>query len=130
MSVLKLYKAEDNSLITEAPGTGNTVTFTLRADESEEGTKRLYAKCNVGYQATEVTVTPTGTNNTMWQLNTDAGEEEPTEGWEDWGESISLGVVTTSETYFWVRAKSAPGDSVGADTSVTLVASGIAEEVV
>ncbi len=133
MSVLKLYKAADDQLISEAPTTTYAVKFTLRADlEEVSAPKRLYAKCDTGYQATAVTVTPTGTGNIMWQLHPSDSATPPAvdhADWEDYGDPVALGTVTTANRYFWVRAKAETGELMGPDEAVTLVASGVGEVV-
>lgn len=130
MSVLKMYFSADDSLVSESPSTVNPVEFTLRADQEEVGSPvRLYAKCDSGYQATVCTVEPTGTSSNKWELNDSEGESAPTEGWEDPGVSISLGTVTTSPRYFWVRAFASDDEEINTDTSVTLDLEGVGEEV-
>jgi hypothetical protein len=127
MSVLKMYFASNDQLVSEAPTTTYAVSFTLRADLEANDSVRLYAKCDTGYQATTVTVTPEGTTATKWQLAPDVTGSAGT--YEAAGDPLSLGTVTTSNTFFWAKALSTSDESIGIDTSVTLKLEGIGEAV-
>ncbi len=121
----KIYKASDDSVVTEAPGTANAVAFTLRADLEESDSIRLYALAEATYEVTTGTVTPTGTSATKWQLAPDSGGSEGS--YEDAGDPLVLGTIGAStKVHFWAKALSANIETPIEDKTVTLVLSGVA----
>jgi len=129
-SVLKLYRASDNSLLSPQGEFANAVTFTLRADLEETDSVRLYAECDAGYQATDVVVEPEGATNDKWSLAPDVAESPGT--YENWGVALSLGTVGAGaggRVYFWARARATDDEEIGVDNSVLLSVEGIGESV-
>ena len=127
MAYIKIYKASDDSEVSSAPTTTNAVTFTLRADQSEEGTPiELYVKADNGYVVDDVTITPTGTSATKWALAPDSGGSPGTYG--AYGAALDLGdgCNDTTGISFWVKAKATSDETPINDVSVTLVVAGVA----
>ena len=128
MSYIKLYRASDDSQLTEDQT--NPVSYTLRADLNEEDEKRLYAQADAGYQVTGVEVNPTGTTSEKWNLAPDSSGTAGTYGAD--GALIELGTVGDAEgtrVYFWAKAKATDDEDPVNDDSVTLEVTGIAEAV-
>ena len=127
MAYIKLFKASDDSQVSEAPTTTNAVSFTLRADQNQVGSyQRLYALADDGYACSTVVVTPTGDTAAKWQLDSDnAGS--PSGSPEAYGDPLTLGDVgDTTKVYFHARAKATDDETPVNDVTVTLVLSGIA----
>ena len=126
MAYIKLFFASNDVQVSEAPTTTNAVSFTLRADLNEVGSGiRLYALADDGYLVSGVSITPTGTTYEKWDLATDAAGSIGS--WQGYGSALSVGLVNdTDKSYFWTRAKATDDETPVNDTSVTLVASGIA----
>lgn len=127
MAYIKMFKASDDSQVSESGTTTNAVTFTLRADQNEEGTaQELYVKADDGYVVDDVTITPTGTKAAKWALAPDNAGSPGTYG--AYGAALDLGDGcndTTGKT-FWVKAKATSDETPSNDTSVTLVVAGVA----
>jgi hypothetical protein len=126
-SPLKVYFASNDVLVSEAPTQTNAVSFTLRADLEQTASVRLYAKNDSGYKTTSTTVVGAGTGIARWETASDNAGSPGT--YQAANVSLSLGEVTTSPTYFWVRASAVIGEAVAKDVSVTFDAEGIAEVV-
>ena len=127
MAYIKIYKASDDSEVSSAPTTTNAVTFTLRADQNEEGTaQELYVKADNGYVVDDVTVTPTGTKAAKWALAPDSGGSPGTYG--AYGAALDLGdgIDDTTGKTFWAKAKATSDETPINDVSVTLVVAGVA----
>ena len=127
MAYIKLYKASNDSEVSSAPTTTNAVTFTLRADQAEEGTaQELYVKADNGYVVDDVTVTPTGAKAAKWALAPDSGGSPGTYG--AYGAALDLGdgCNDTTGISFWVKAKATSDETPINDVSVTLVVAGVA----
>ena len=127
MAYIKIFFAADDVQVSAAPTTTNAITFTLRADQNEEGTPvRLYALADSGYVVATTVVTPTGTTATKWALAPDAAG--PAAGvFEAYGDPHALGTVgDTDKVYFWVKAKAIDTEIPVNDVTVTMVVSGIA----
>ncbi len=128
MAYIKLFKASDDSQISEAPTTTNAVSFTLRADLNEVGSwQRLFALADTGYVVSDAEITPTGTTAAKWQLCPDDSGDPDEENAEAYGATLELGEVgDTTKVYFHARAKATSDETPVNDVSVTLVASGVA----
>ena len=126
MAYIKLFYASDDVQVSESPTLTNAVTFSLRADNNEEGSYvRLYALADDGYVVSTTVVTPTGTTAAKWQLAPDDSGSPDTP--EAYGDPLALGEVgDTTKVYFHVRAKATDDEAPVNDTSVTLVVSGVA----
>ena len=141
---LKLYFANDDSLISSIGELANAVELILRADLNEENEVRLYALNDTGYQTTETELSlvdsdyrydpGTGIRSkdehddpatlTMWALALDIYDESGV--YEDWGADLELGTVgDTDKVYFWAKAKAIDTEDVKKDVSVALKAEGI-----
>ena len=126
MSILKLYKASDDSLIPASPSESNTIEFTLDPSIEESGEIRVYAKTDLGYKTTTTAVVLSGTNVARWQR---APDSSGSAGVYDAGDvSMSLGTVTNAvPVYFWVKATSLNTEGFQKDTTVTLTLTGTGE---
>jgi hypothetical protein len=126
MSVLKMYKASDNSLVSEAGQFGNAINFTLRADLEQQESVRLYAMCDTGYEATEVEVEGEGTSIARWEI---APDNDGSEGaYQAASTPLELGTVGAGvggRVYFWVRASALDTEPIGIDNTVTFKLEGI-----
>lgn len=129
MAHIKLFRASDNSEITEDQT--NPKEFTLRADLNETQERRVYAEADTGYSVTGVDVVPTGATAARWRLAPDeAGPASGTYG--AGGAGIQLGTVGAGEggrVFFWVESGAIDSEEPSTDTSVTLEVSGIASAV-
>jgi len=126
MAYIKLYFAEDNSVVSE--NQDNPVEFTLRADLEESDEVRLYAEADTGYSVTGVEVDPTGTSAARWRLAPDDGGSAGTYGAA--GAEIALGTVGAGaggRVFFWAEASAVDTEDPINDTSVTLEVTGVAE---
>ncbi len=127
---IKLFFAEDDVQVSEAPVTTNAVTFILRADLDEEKEVRLYAMADDGYEVDDVEVQPVGDTADKWALAPDAAG--PAAGsYGDWGAKIELGTVgyDAGKIYFWAKAKAISSEIPVNDTEVVLDTQGIARAV-
>ena len=126
MAYIKLYFAEDNSVVSE--NQDNPVEFTLRADLEESDEVRLYAEADTGYSVTGVEVDPTGTSAARWRLAPDDGGSAGTYGAA--GAEIALGTVGAGaggRVFFWAEASAVDSEDPVNDDSVTLEVTGVAE---
>jgi len=126
MSYIKLYRASDDSVVSE--DSSNPVAFELRADLNEEDEIRLYAQADSGYQVTDTEVDPTGTTSDKWNLAPDDNGSTGTYGAD--GAKIELGTVGDAEgtrVHFWAKAKATDDEDPVNDATVTLEVTGIAE---
>ncbi len=125
---IKLFFTSDDVQVSAAPTTTHAVTFTLRADQNEVGTPvELYALADDGYIVDGVTITPTGTTATKWDLAPDSGGSPGAFG--AYGDALSLGdgIGDTTHVPFWIKAKAVDTETPTNDVSVTLVVAGIAK---
>lgn len=127
MSQLKLYFASNDTQISESPSEVNAVEVTLRADLEESDSVRLYAKCDAGYKATGTTIIITGTNAAQWEIAPDNAGSAGT--YVAGSTGISVGEVTASATYFWVRASALNTEAIQKDVTVKVRAEGVGEAV-
>lgn len=124
MAFIQLYKASDDSLVSESPETDNAVVISLRADLEEEKEVRLYLKSKEGYEHNEVKVEPLGDTAVKWSLARDASGSSDAYGKE--GQTLTIGEVNDiTKTYFWVKAKSSKEELPKKDVSVSLQVTGI-----
>ena len=124
MAYIQLYKASDDSLVSESPETDNAVVISLRADLEEEKEVRLYLKSKEGYEHNEVRVAPLGDTAVKWSLARDASGSSDVYGKE--GQTLTIGEVNDiTKTYFWVKAKSSKEELPKKDVSVSLQVTGI-----
>lgn len=124
--MIKLYRASDDSLISEDGS--NPISFTLRADLNESDSIRVYAEAEAGYIVTSTTAQPTGTTNLKWALAPDDNGSEGT--YAPNGDQITLGTVENGESgrvHFWVQAEASDDEEVQVDETVTIDLEGIAE---
>lgn len=127
---IKMYFAEDDTLVSPEGVFANSVDLTLRADLEETDEVRLYAKAEAGYSVADVEVIPVGTTASKWALAPDVAGSPATSGtYEADGEKIELGTVTTTPVYFWARAKATQDEDPVNDVTVTLKLEGIASAV-
>jgi hypothetical protein len=128
MAYIKLFFTSDDVQVSESPTTTNAVTFTLRADQNEEGTPiGLYAKADTGYEVTTVTITPTGDTATKWALAPDDTGSAGVFG--SYGDALALTGQTVDDTTgvpFWIKAKAIDSETPVNDVTVTLVVAGVA----
>lgn len=126
MAYIKLYKASDDSVVSEQGTFTNAIEFTLRADLNQEDSIRLYAMADAGYEVTTTTVTPTGTSAAKWALAPDNAGSAGT--YETYGNPLTLGTVGNGDgkVYFWAKAKATSDETPVNDVSVTLDVEGIA----
>lgn len=127
MSQLKLYKASDNSLISEAPSESNAVEVVLRGDLTQSASRRLYARLDPGFKTTATNAIILGVNAGKWDIAPDVSGSAGT--FVPGGDGLSLGEVTDSPKYFWVRAWAFPDEELHRDVTVTLRVEGIGEAV-
>ena len=133
---MKMYLASDDSVVSVS-GLTNPVEFELRADLEESKSQRLYMKAEAGFEvgnASEpaeegVTITPTGTTYLKWQLALETVAEEEPGSYGAAGAELFLGLVTTTNKYFWAKASATDDEEPSTDTTVTLDAEGIAKAV-
>ena len=124
MAYIQLYKASDDSLVSESPETSNSVEISLRADLGEEKEVRLYLKSKEGYTHNDVKVEPIGDTAVKWSLARDASGSSDVYGEE--GKTLTIGKVNdTSKTYFWIKAKASKEELPKKDISVSLQVTGI-----
>lgn len=126
MAYIKLFRASDNSQISE--DSSSPLSFTLRADLEESEETRVYAQADSGYQVKDTEFDPTGTSAAKWALAPDDDGSAGTYGAD--GTKIELGTVGDGEgsrVYFWVKAKATDDEDPVNDTTVTLEATGVAE---
>ena len=123
----KLFRASNDTELSGAGVFTNDVEFTLRADLNQEDSVRLYAKANPGYSISTMTITPTGTAAAKWALAPDVAASAGTYG--AWGAQLALGTVTTTNVFFWAKARATSDETPVLDSSVTLNAQGIAAAV-
>jgi len=126
---IKLFFAEDDVQVSEAPTTTNAVTFILRADLNEEKEVRLYAMADENYEVDDTEVIPSGDTAESWALAPDVVGESGVYG--AYGAKIELGTVgyNTGKVYFWAKAKAVDTETPVNDTTVVLDTSGIARAV-
>lgn len=124
---IKVYKASDDSVVSEAPTLTNAVVINLHVDDAtDEDEIRLYVLAEDGYQITSCVITPTGANAAKWALAPDSGGSPGV--YEAYGDPLSLGTIgDTTKVYFWAKAKATVDEDPQNDTSVTHVVLGKAE---
>ncbi len=126
MSILKLYKASDDSLIPAAPNESNAIEFSLNPSLEESGEIRVYAKTDFGYKSTGSAVVGAGDNVARWEVAADSAGSPGT--YQAATTSLSLGEVTNSvPVYFWIKAGSLNTEGFQKDTTVTFTLSGTGE---
>lgn len=124
MAYIQLYKASDDSLVSESPETSNAVEISLRADLEEKKEVRLYLKSKEGYEHNDVRVEPLGDTAIKWSLAKDASGSSGVYGGD--GQVLEIGKVNdTTKTYFWIKAKSSKEELPKKDVSVSLQVTGI-----
>lgn len=106
---LRAHIAATGQVISE----DNRLSLALNRDLSQQKEERVYVRIDPGYTATNLNAELIGGNANKWQMAADNNGVPGTYG--DWGASIGLGDITTERLYFWVRAKSDVGESVGHD---------------
>lgn len=126
MAYIKMYFAQGDVQVSEAPTTTNAVEFTLRADLNEDDEVRLYVKSDDGYVCSGVEIIPSGTTAAKWALAQDDGGSPDVYGTYGSGLSIAGNVLDSSGSYFWAKAKATDDEDPVNDTSVTLNVTGIA----
>ena len=129
MAYIKIFKASDDSVVSEEGVFTNSIDFTLRADLEESDSIRLYAMADQGYSVGTTVVSFTGTSASKWALAPDSAGSEGT--YEDAGDPLTLGTVgyDTGKVYFWAKASAADDEEPINDTSVLINVEGIAEAV-
>ena len=122
---IKMYFADDDTVVSEEGTFVNSIDFTLRADLEESDEVRLYVKCEDDYESTSTEVIPVGTSAARWALAPDVtGPASGTYG--DGGAKIELGTVDdTTKVYFWAKASALNTETPINDVSVTLKLEGI-----
>lgn len=122
MSILKLYFNLTDELVSQAPTETDAITFDLRVDLEEADEVVLYAKCDAGYKATDVTVKATGTSVARWKMKPSTG---PVGTWIPGTEvpastGLEYAEITTEKMKFQLRANALDTEPHGKDTSVTI----------
>ncbi len=120
MSILKMYFAATDTLVSQAPTETDAITFDLRVDLEEDEEILLYAKCDAGYKATDVTIKGAGTSVARWEIApaTDGGASHGMYTFLSAG--LDYEEVTTDKTFFRVKATSLDTEPHGKDASVTI----------
>ena len=108
--------------VSEGTGVSPIVVGPLKASLNEESDPiKLAIRCESGYEAVAgTTITPTGTTASKWALAPDNAGSPGTFG--SYGAALTIsGVIGTTNTIFWAKAKATSGEAIGNDTSVDLV---------
>jgi hypothetical protein len=110
----------DGTDITEG-STLSPLKVVLNAIKNEESAAiKLGIRCESGYKTDAVTtITPTGTSSAMWALAQDNAGAAGTFGAYGAALTLASGIDTTN-TIFWIKAKSVDTEDPINDTSVSL----------
>ena len=125
MSYIHLYQENptigltDGVQVSEAGTQTSPISFTLNATSNEIGSSLKCAiRTDSGFQTTSgvsTTITPTGTNYTMWRLSLDNIT------WSDWGLVLTISSqITPINIILYVQAKSVSTETPMNDVSTTL----------
>lgn len=125
MSILKMYFAATDTLVSQAPTETDAITFDLRVDLEEYEELLLYAKCDAGYKATNVTIkgagtVPAGTSVARWEIATATGPGGTHGTYVAASTGLDYVEVTTDPTFFRVKATSLDTEPHGKDNTVTI----------
>ena len=114
MSAIKVYFADDDSLVSEAPIQANAVRFSLRSDLEQTDYIRLYAKTGEGEIVAGVEIKFVGDNAAKWEVAVDDSGSPGA-----WGAGpLALGTVTNTPIYFWIRGSVLQDEAVQRDLTV------------